>query len=127
VTLLGQAEQTAHGMIQQALLGDAFEFARDFGAFVLDEHGRYIAVNDRACELSGFDRDEIVGRAIGSFNPHLARQYAEGLARRRLGGRTFIERKDGTRIDVCYRASETRVAKLPFLVVAFWPAELDED
>jgi PAS domain S-box-containing protein len=123
VTLLGQAEQTAQDMIQQALLGDALEFARDFGAFVLDEHGRYIAVNDRACELSGFGRDEIVGRAIGSFNPHLARQYADGLANRRLGGRTFVERKDGTRIEVRYRASETRVSKLPFLVVVFWPVD----
>jgi PAS domain S-box-containing protein len=123
VTPVGQADVTARELLRQALLGDALEFARDFGVFVLDEHGRYLTVNDCACELSGFDRDEIVGREIGSFNPHLARQYAEGLASRRLGGRTFVERKDGTRIDVCYRASETLVSKLPFLVVVFWPAD----
>ena len=123
MAFLGQAEQSAQDLIQQALLGDALEFARDFGAFVLDEHGRYLTMNDRACELSGFDRDELVGREIGSFNPHLARQYAEGLASRRLGGRTFVERKDGTRVEVCYRASETRVSKLPFLVVVFWPVD----
>jgi PAS domain S-box-containing protein len=123
VTLVGQAEQSAHEILQQVLLGDALEFARDFGVFVLDEHGRYLTMNDCACALAGYDRDEVVGREIGSFNPHLAREYAEGLAKRRLGGRTFIERKDGTRVEVRYRASETRVSKLPFLVVVFWPIE----
>jgi PAS domain S-box-containing protein len=126
VAFVESAERSAREMLQQVLLGDALEYARDFGVFVLDEHGRYLTVNDRACELSGYDRDEIVGRAIGSFNPHLARRYAEGLAQRRLGGRTFVERKDGTRIDVCYRASETRVSRLPFVVVVFWPADPDD-
>ena len=125
VASVAQADETARELLRQALLGDALECARDFGVFVLDEHGRYLTMNDCACALSGYDRDEILGRPIGSFNPHLARQYAEGLASRRLGGRTFVERKDGTRIEVCYRASETRVSKLPFLVV-FWPAEPGE-
>jgi PAS domain S-box-containing protein len=126
VALLGQADQSAHELLQQVLLGDALEFARDFGVFVLDEHGRYLTMNDCACALSGYSRDEVVGREIGTFNPHLAREYASGLAKRRLGGRTFVERKDGSRVEVCYRASETLVSKLPFLVVVFWPAEPGE-
>jgi PAS domain S-box-containing protein len=113
----------ANAMIQRVLLGDALESATDFGAFVLDEHGRYVAVNDRACELSGYTRDEIVGRTIGEFNPHLAREYAATIEDRRRGGFTFIVRKDGERIELAYRASPTRISAMPFLVVICWPAE----
>ncbi len=111
----------ASTMIQQVLLGDALASATDLGAFVLDEHGRYIAVNDLGCELSGYSRQEIVGRRVGEFNPHLARLHARAIEGR-LGGTTFIERKDGTRVDVAYRASSTRISAMPFLVVVCWPA-----
>lgn len=108
--------------IQQALLGDAFEQATELGAFVLDEYGRYVAVNAHACELSGYDRDEIVGREIGTFNPHLAAEYAAALEQDRFEGETVFTRKDGTQIDVCFRTTRTRVSGLPFLLVVCWAA-----
>lgn len=117
----GTAER-AEAAIHQALLGDALECARGFGAFVLDEDGRYIAVNDAACELSGYTREEIVGREIGSFDAHLAEEYRSALTRPARTGRTWIERKDGTRVEVEYRTSETRVARMPYLLVICWPA-----
>jgi PAS domain S-box-containing protein len=107
--------------IQQALLGDAFASASELGAFVLDEDGRYIAVNEYACELSGYDRDEIVGREIGTFNPHLVEEYAAAIDERRgRGGETHLVRKDGKHVGVGYRTSSTRVSGIPFLLVVFW-------
>ena len=106
--------------IHQALLGDAFEQAATIGAFVLDEHGRYVAVNEHACELSGYERDEIVGLEIGTFNPHLAAEYAAALDEDRLAGDTTLMRKDGTQVDVSFRATQTRVSGLPFLLVVCW-------
>jgi PAS domain S-box-containing protein len=107
-------------VIHQALLGDAFERAAAIGAFVLDEHGRYVAVNEHACELSGYERDEIVGLEIGTFNPHLAAEYAAALEEGKLAGDTTLTRKDGTQVDVSFRASSTRVSGLPFLLVVCW-------
>jgi PAS domain S-box-containing protein len=120
--VIGGIEQRAGAVIQQALLGDALEQAKGFGAFVLDDRGRYIAVNDAACELSGYARDEIVGLRIGAFNPHLAAEYAAGRTGAQLAGQTWIARKDGTRLTLEYRASETRVARMPYLLVICWPA-----
>ena len=113
--------RTAGAMIQQALLGEALESAPALGAFVLDDDGRYVAVNAAACELAGYSREELVGRAIGSFNPHVAEEYAAVRAGRR-SGTTWIDRGDGSRVTIEYRASETRVARMPFLLVVCWPA-----
>ncbi len=107
--------------IQQVLLGDALEWATDLGAFVLDESGRYIAVNDCACKLVGTTREEALGLEIGTFNAHLAAEYARVLEEGRLEGRTYVERSDGSRLDVAYRVSRTKVGGMPFLVVLFWP------
>lgn len=115
-------EQRAGAIIQQALLGDALEQAKGFGAFVLDDTGHYIAMNDAACALSGYARDEIVGLRIGAFNPHLAEEYAAGRSGAELSSRTWIKRKDGSRLELEYRVSETRVARMPYLLVICWPA-----
>jgi PAS domain S-box-containing protein len=112
-------EARAH--IQQVLLGDALEWATDFGAFVLDEHGRYIAVNDFACRLVGLSREEILGLEIGAFNAHLVDEYAAVLDGDRRGGETHVVRADGERVDLGYRVSTTRVGGMPFLVVICWP------
>jgi PAS domain S-box-containing protein len=113
----------AQSRIQHVLLGDALESATELAAFVLDEHGRYIAVNDLASELAGYARDEIVGVEIGSFNPHLAAEYADVMRSGRRGGTTFLVRRNGERVDIAYRVSRTTVTGLPFLVVLCWPVD----
>ena len=110
----------ARTKIQQVLLGDALEWATDLGAFVLDEQGRYLAVNDAACKLVGLSREEILGLEIGTFNPHLVAEYADVLDQGQVGGETFIVRSDGERVDLGYRVSTTRVGGMPFLVVICW-------
>ena len=116
------AETTA-ALIQQALLGDAVDSASGFGAFVLDEHGRYVAANDFACDLSGHAREEIVREDFGSSNAQLVRECAAALEQHRFTGTTFLTRKDGTNVPVGFRASETRVGAMPFLTVFCWPLE----
>jgi PAS domain S-box-containing protein len=110
----------ARAKIQQVLLGDALEWATDLGAFVLDEDGHYIAVNECACKLVGLSREEILGLEVGTFNPHLVGEYAAVLQEGRVGGETFVIRSDGERIDLAYRVSTTRVGGMPFLVVVCW-------
>jgi PAS domain S-box-containing protein len=111
----------ARSHIQQVLFGDALEWATDFGAFVLDEHGRYLAVNDYACKLVGLSREELLGLEIGSFNPHVVEEYTAVLEQGRRGGQTHIVSEDGERVDVAYRVSTTKVGGMPFLVVICWP------
>ena len=110
----------ARTKIQQVLLGDALEWATDLAAFVLDEDGRYIAVNDYACKLVGLSREEILGLEIGTFNPHLVDEYALVLEQGKIGGETFIVPHGGEPIDLAYRVSTTRVGGMPFLVVICW-------
>lgn len=117
---MGPETTDATQAIHHALLGDAVGAATTLGALVLDESGRYVAVNDEACRLCGYARAEIVGSPIGSFNPHLAREYHDRVDAPGSGGTTFIERKDGRRIEIGFRASQTRIGALPFLVVVFW-------
>ena len=38
---------------------------------ILDENGRVAYVNSRFCELSGYSRDEVIGRSIGDFSTHI--------------------------------------------------------
>ena len=113
-------------VIHRALLGDAFAQAADLGAFVLDEDGRYVAMNDHACALSGYARSEIIGQSIGTFNPHLAEEYAAAVGARPRTGHTHIQQKDGRRIPVGYRVSATRLGAMPYLLVVCWEDEHDE-
>jgi PAS domain S-box-containing protein len=112
-------------VIHRALLGDAFSQATDLGAFVLDEDGCYVAVNDYACTLSGYARSEIIGERIGTFNAHLAAEYGAALASPHRTGRTHIDRKDGRRVPVGYRVSATRLGAMPYLLVVCWEDEPD--
>jgi two-component system CheB/CheR fusion protein len=37
------------------------------GIFILDDRGTYLDVNDKACEISGYERKELLGRGIGEW------------------------------------------------------------
>lgn len=112
----------ARAQIQQVLLGDALEWASELAAFVLDESGRYIAVNDAGCELAGLPREEILGAAVGAFHPHLVAEFSAVMSEGRRGGETHLERADGTRVEFGYRVSGTKVGGLPYFVVVCWTA-----
>src|SRR5262249_22149966 len=81
-------------------LRDLIEKASD-GVFIADLDGRYTEVNDAACKMLGYDREEIVGKTIMEFLPEkeLPRLHAAKTAL--LAGSTLVEewtirRRDNT-------------------------------
>lgn len=109
--------------MQSTLLGELLENA-ELGALAVDE-GHYVAANEYACELLGWERDELIGRRVGELHPlsELPSQFAEIVEGRRRGGQVTITTKTGEPIDLCYRAVRTRLAGMTLLIGLFWPAD----
>jgi PAS domain S-box-containing protein len=73
------------------------------GLVILDEAGRLIYSNDKACEILGYPRDEIVGRFATDFlAPDSKQVFQEQMVRRRRGEAASYElsllRKDEQRV-----------------------------
>lgn len=114
---------TDQELLQQTLLGEAVEHA-PFAVFVFDEDRRHVAVNDAACELSGYTRTELLEVDVLTLagRPLRAeRRLREVLTGRRTSGRGVLRRKDGSTVRVGYRLGPTRVAGTAFFVSVCWP------
>jgi PAS domain S-box-containing protein len=62
------------------------------GLGVQNEHGTWVYVNDRLCEMLGYSRDEMIDRPLTDFLAETdQRVYQEQLARRRKGDRESYE------------------------------------
>jgi PAS domain S-box-containing protein len=109
-------------LMQSVLLGEAVEHA-PVAIVVIDEEGRYVAVNEHACELLGYTRSELLSMRVGDLrrDEELPPEFAEVQAHGRLDGTTELIRKDGVALRVRYRASETRIAGLLYYVSVSWP------
>ena len=107
----------ADTLIQTSLLGEAVDTSPAL-VFVADEHMRYIAVNQRACEALGYTRDELLQLTVGDVarDVEAPSQYDEMLARGFRSGIAQLTRKDGETIVFYYRASKTRAARLELFV-----------
>jgi PAS domain S-box-containing protein len=116
--------ETASALIIGTLLAETLEDA-EFGIFVYDDEGRYIAVNRRGAEILGYDRDDVMARNVGDFTPgSLDRRvlYSRGV---RQGTRT-IRRKDGTDVTVGFVVAPTDVGRLPHRVAIVWETSTTE-
>jgi PAS domain S-box-containing protein len=115
---LGKADP----QLQRALLGEALDTA-SLAVFVFEDDEHYVAVNDAACALSGYTREELLElplRALAA-EPERTLQNLERVASgRRDSGRALMRRKDGTVIEVEYRAARATIAGMPFLVAVYW-------
>jgi PAS domain S-box-containing protein len=109
-------------LMQSVLLGEAVEHA-PVAIVVIDEEGRYVAVNEHACELLGYTRSELLSMEVGDLrrDEELQPEFAEVQAHGRLDGTAELIRKDGVALRVRYRASETRIAGLLYYVSVSWP------
>ena len=114
----------ASTVVQSTMLGELLENAQ-IGALAVDDAGRYVAVNQHACELVGYTREELLGRRVGDLNPQtdLAAQVAQVIAGERDEGEVTIRRKDGGELPIRYRAARTTLARMPFTVAFFWAAD----
>jgi PAS domain S-box-containing protein len=114
----------ANDLIQQSLLGDAID-AGPVAVFVADEDQRYLAVNDYACRLLGYSREELLALTVTevAVNPSAPEDYARMLSQGRHVGRTLLRCKDGTELEMAFRAGETTVGGMDVYVGVCWPLD----
>jgi PAS domain S-box-containing protein len=112
----------AEPLIQASLLGEAIDHG-PVAVFVADDDLRYIAVNEFACSLLGYSREELLGLRVTDVakNAETQAEYADFVAHRARDGQTCLLRKDGSEVAIAYRASETTVAGMRFYVAIGWP------
>jgi len=109
--------RAAADLIQPGLLGEAVDSGPAL-VFVADDAGRYVAVNRRACEVLGYEREELLELRVTDVatDEEVPDLYT---ALRRVGtaaGTTTLRAKDGTLHAYTYRATETTTAGMPFWV-----------
>jgi PAS domain S-box-containing protein len=104
-------------MIQQSLLGQAVDTA-DVLVFVADDEMRYIAVNQHACDVLGYTRDDLLRMTVEDLSADVEAhaQYQELITAKGRRGVSSLRCKDGTLLQFRYTATETRVSGLPYFV-----------
>ena len=111
----------AETLIQTALVGEAVDDGPAI-VLVLDEDGRYLAVNAFACHTLGYTREELLRLRVADVarGPETSRRFEEMRAQGALRGTALLTRKDTTTVEFDYRAARTRVAGLDvFVAVGF--------
>ena len=90
---------------------------------VADDEMRYVAANATATELLGYTREELLQRRIPDIAgyPEAEGEFEAMIAAGELAGRTTVTRKDGTKLSLRHRSSETRIAGLAYYVAVLWP------
>jgi PAS domain S-box-containing protein len=104
-------------LIQASLLGEAIEHA-PVAVFVADELGNYVAVNQAACLLLGYERDELLKLRVVDVARYSAAavEWNEMLRSGTSVGTSLLTRKDGSLVDFSYAAGATTVAGMPVFV-----------
>ena len=109
---------TAREAIVPVLLGDGAECA-EIGIAIYADDGTYVAVNEHACRVLGYPRDELVTHDVGDFTDGKIDRTVLTSEQRREGVRV-VRRKDGTTAPVAYVVVPTRVANIRFFMAFFW-------
>jgi PAS domain S-box-containing protein len=114
----------AEPLVQAGLLGEAIDRAPD-AVLVADESMRYLAVNQAACRLLGYTREELLALRVSDVAayPGASDGHDEMMSRRGKTGTAVLRRKDGEQIAAAYRAHETKLAGMTVYVAILWPDE----
>jgi PAS domain S-box-containing protein len=112
----------AHELVQKSLVGEAIDNG-PMAVFVADEDGRYFAVNAYACELLGYEREELLELRVTdvAVNDGAPGDYGEMRRRGSHAGLTILRRKDGSELPMNFRASKTLVSGMELFVGVCWP------
>ena len=104
-------------LIQASLLGEAIENG-PAAVFVADEHGKYVAVNQAACRMLGYTREELLGLTVADVAQYseASVEWTEMQHAGTLTGTSSLTRKDGSTIEFDYVAGATVVAGMPIFV-----------
>jgi PAS domain S-box-containing protein len=110
--------------VQSILLGDAIEHAPT-AVFVADDRGEYVAVNTFACQMLGYERDELLSLQVTDVACYdgASDEFEELATTRSRGGTACLRCKDGTNVRFTYQAGETKIAGMTYYVAVGWPAE----
>ena len=89
-------------------LGTAIDTIQD-PVFITDRHGRYVAVNEAACRLTGYTAPELLAKALPDLTGALDAEVADILWRAFLDqghqtGEYTLACKDGSTVRVRYEA-----------------------
>jgi PAS domain S-box-containing protein len=107
--------------IQAELISEALGSA-NVGFLVWDEHRRYVAANDAACEILGTTLDELLGRGVGAHTVESAESLDEALAAGFASGNAVVQRFDGRGpVEVFYATFTTKSAGMPFMATVIAP------
>ena len=97
-------------LIQTSLLGEAIAHA-PVAVFVADEQGGFVAVNQSACALVGYERGELLTMRVGDIS------HGEPSENSQVGVKhTTLTRRDGTTVEFTYATGETIVAGMSVYV-----------
>ena len=107
----------AQPQVQQFLMYEALDEGPSL-IFVADEGMKYVAVNQTACRVLGYTREELLSLgvshvAVAADAPAI---YEDMLKARSHRGVTPIRTKDGRLLSLRYNAAEVRVSGLPYWV-----------
>ena len=116
--------QPAHELVQATLIGEAID-PGPAAVLVADEEMRYVAVNDFACQLLGYSREDLLSLRVTDVarNEGVAEGYAAMVGRGSWSGTARMTRKDGTELTLRFRARETSVARMAVWVAVGWPED----
>jgi len=116
----------AEPLVQAGLIGEAIDRAPD-AVFVADESMQYLAVNQAACTMLGYSREELLALKTSDVAtyPEASREYDEMIAYGTRTGTSVLRRKDSTQFAARYRAHGTKLAGMTVYVAIIWPEERD--
>ncbi len=98
------AERTKELVKSQAMLKALHEHAND-GILIFDKEGKIIDANNKACELHGYTKDELIGRNITVLESESSIPLCKERIQRLLNGESLVfetehKRKDGEKITL---------------------------
>jgi len=102
-------------LIQASLLGEAVEHG-PAAVFVADEDGQYVAVNQAACALVGYTREELLALRVADIASDTEGKWEEMRQTGRIAGISTLACKDGSQVEFTYVAGATVVAGMPVYV-----------
>jgi PAS domain S-box-containing protein len=114
----------ANPLIQMSLIGEAIDLG-PVAVFVADDDRRYLAVNQYACDLLGYTREELLELSVleVAVNPDAGADFEEMQTSGSRSGTARLRHRDGNELEIAYRASETTVGSLRLYVSACWPLQ----
>jgi PAS domain S-box-containing protein len=114
----------AHDLVQKSLIGEALD-SGPAAVFVADDDGKYLAVNACACELLGYEREELLALRVSdvAVNDGAADDYETLIRSGTKHGLTSLRCKDGSEVSMHFRAGETTVGGMLLYIGICWPAD----